>query len=569
VFDFLQSHPFLLLFGVVAAGMATGRLSVKRVGLGSVVGIILVGVTISATAELTAGSELKIPEFVQTIFFNVFCFAVGVRVGPQFFSGLGRDGWRLVLLGLMVPLLATPLAYLCIRAFALPQGTAAGLLAGANNASAAFGAAASAVHSDALRLAPGGSASQVLAHLSAAFALSYTVGELVFVLYMRLLPRLARFDARAAARAFAELIRLRHPAPLPGTPDAGAIDDTSVCVRMYRVGETRVAHHSLQEIHKAAPRVSIDRVRRGYDWIRLDRDTTLEPGDEVVLTARLTTHVRMPEVVGPELPDTAVRDALLLKTVDVVVQRPELVGHTVDEVKAGLGAGLYPNAIFRGGEALPLGPTTEVRRGDVLRLTGTEEHLARLADAVGPVVRGTYASDVLTLAIGLLIGELLGAIPIPLFGLTVRLGAAAILIAGILFGWIKTRQPALGGPISEGGRSLMETLGLYVFTAVLAIDAGPDLLRVVTSAAAWPLLASTILVTLAPATLAYVVGRYLLAMNGALLMGALAGARHCTPSLQAAEQVSGSSVPALGYPVPMALSTVTLSIAAYVLAVVR
>ena len=87
----------------------------------------------------------------------------------------------------------------------------------------------------------------------------------------------------------------------------------------------------------------------------------------------------------------------------------------------------------------------------------------------------------LTLAIGLLVGAAIGAIPVPLFGITISFGAAAVLVTGIVFGWLKTRHPALGGPISEGARQLMEELGLNVFTAVLAIKSGQAVYEVITT----------------------------------------------------------------------------------------
>jgi putative transport protein len=52
-------------------------------------------------------------------------------------------------------------------------------------------------------------------------------------------------------------------------------------------------------------------------------------------------------------------------------------------------------------------------------------------------------------------------------------------------------------------------------------------------------------------------------MNPALLMGAIAGARQNTSSMQAAQEISHSAVPGIGYPVPLAITTVALSVVAY------
>jgi len=93
---------------------------------------------------------------------------------------------------------------------------------------------------------------------------------------------------------------------------------------------------------------------------------------------------------------------------------------------------------------------------------------------------------------------------------------------------VKTRHPALGGPIAEGARRLMEELGLNTFTAVLAVNSGQAVYEVMTSGPVWSLVASCIIVSGVPAIVAWLVGRRVLHLNPALLMGAIAGARQNT-----------------------------------------
>src|SRR5262245_47242539 len=163
--------------------MWLGRKSIRGISLGSVVCIILIGLLTSIWAYNGYGITLSIPTLVQTVFFNLFIFAVGLRIGPQFFAALERDGWRLVTIGLTVAILAPLISYLCGWYFQLPQGAVAGLLAGSNNSSATFGAASAAVQSGAVHPRAGGSADLIMGALSAAFALCYTVSEIQFVLW--------------------------------------------------------------------------------------------------------------------------------------------------------------------------------------------------------------------------------------------------------------------------------------------------------------------------------------------------------------------------------------------------
>lgn len=565
-FEFLGSQPFFAIFGVVAIGMWLGKFSVKGISLGSVVCIVVVGIALSIAAYRVAGVSLVLPDILKTVFFNLFIFAIGVKIGPQFFSGLERGGWKLVAIGVIVAVLAPLFAWICARSFGLPEGALAGVLAGSNNSSATFGAASSALQSEAAAARLGDSLPQVTGTLSAAFALCYAFAQVQYVLFMRFLPALARLDAPAEARAFESSMRAEHTAPLPGTTEAGEINDRSIAVRAYRLARDRVAGHTIGEIRAKAPRVAVELVRRGGKWLELTASTKLEAGDEVVVAAPLAAHALVREALGPELDDAEARTLTPTRTVDVVVSHREAAGHPLPELLAKLGPGVYPNAVFRAGVEVPAA-STELKRGDVIRVTGTEPHIAALGAKVGQVVRASHTSDVLTLAIGLLIGAALGAIPIPFGRVSVTLGAAAVLMTGILFGWLKTRHPAFGGPIAEGARQLLEVLGLNTFTAVLALNSGVAVLGVIADGPIGQLVASCLIVSGVPAIIAWLVGRHLLGMNPALLMGAIAGARQCTSAMQAAQDETKSAVPGIGYPVPLAIATVVLSVVGYFFAI--
>ena len=563
LFGFLQSQPFFSIFLTVALGMWLGRKQYGGISLGSVVCIILVGLVLSTAAFELANLSLALPDVLKTVFFNLFIFAIGVKIGPQFFAGLERDGWRLIAIGGVVAVLAPVLAYACGWYFQWPQGTVAGVLAGSNNSSATFGAATAAVQSDALQLAPGNSRELVLATLSAAFALCYTVSQVLFVVLMKLMPTLAGFDPAAAARDFEAAMRRGSSAPLPGTKEASEVADLGIAVRSYRVSAETIGGRTVGEVRSRAPRVTIELVRRADQWLTPVDDTRLEAGDQVVVSAPLASQVRVRAALGPEVPDAEARARLPLATVDVVIGRHEAAGRPMQRLLAEEGPGLNANALFRVGEELPLTTDVALKVGDVIRVTGADRHIAAFGSRVGQVIRSSHESDILTLAIGLLIGAALGAVPVPIFGVRISFGSTAVLITGIVFGWLKTRHPELGGPISEGGRRMMEDLGLNVFTAVLAINSGEAVHGVLTGGPVVSLLVSSAIVTSVPALVAWWVGRHLLKLNPALLMGAVSGARQNTSSMQAAEEMSESAVPGIGYPVPLAVATVALSVVAY------
>ena len=77
----LQQNPELAVFLTLAVGFLIGRSSLGSFSLGIVVGTLLAGVLIGQL-------DIKVPGVVKTIFFDLFLFTTGYKVGPAiFFAG--------------------------------------------------------------------------------------------------------------------------------------------------------------------------------------------------------------------------------------------------------------------------------------------------------------------------------------------------------------------------------------------------------------------------------------------------------------------------------------------------
>jgi putative transport protein len=322
----------------------------------------------------------------------------------------------------------------------------------------------------------------------------------------------------------------------------------------------------------------MDQLRRTYPWIAVERilrdGKFLEPVDDLVVQAHDTVALYGPiprllsagAHLGPEVPESLPSD-LGLTTVDIVTARDAPEGMTLLELARGLAHGLTLNAMFRGGHAIPFGPDTLIRRGDVLRVTGTEWRIKQLERQVGRIVRPSISTDILTLALGLALGGLLGMITLPLGAVRITVGAAVgLLLVGIGLSTLRTYNPALGGPYPEPARQLVEDIGLNVFVAILGLNSGAGVITAVQSGAITPILVGCLLVGLVPPAIAWVVGRGLLRMNAALLLGAVSGARCNSAGMRAAQETTHSTIPAISYPVTFAISNVVLTVLSYVFA---
>ena len=129
-------------------------------------GTLLAGVTIGQL-------DIKVPVIVKNVFFDLFLFTTGYKVGPQFFRGLKKDA--LPQLAVTVVLCVTCLltAFMAAKLLGYDMGTAAGLLAGAFTESTVIGTASDAINR--LDLS-GPEKAMLMNNIPVAYAVSYLVG---------------------------------------------------------------------------------------------------------------------------------------------------------------------------------------------------------------------------------------------------------------------------------------------------------------------------------------------------------------------------------------------------------
>ena len=80
----LRTNPELAIFLTLAGGFVLGRIKIGSFQLGNVVGTLLAGVLIGQLG-------IQVPTVVKVVFFDLFLFATGYKVGPQFIRGLGKS----------------------------------------------------------------------------------------------------------------------------------------------------------------------------------------------------------------------------------------------------------------------------------------------------------------------------------------------------------------------------------------------------------------------------------------------------------------------------------------------
>lgn len=91
-FQLLDNQPIAFVFLALAAGTFFGSFSFKGISLGSTAGTLLVGVVISMSASGLYGIVYSIPSILSSFMLLLFMYALGLKVGPQFFPDFEKTG---------------------------------------------------------------------------------------------------------------------------------------------------------------------------------------------------------------------------------------------------------------------------------------------------------------------------------------------------------------------------------------------------------------------------------------------------------------------------------------------
>jgi putative transport protein len=166
----------------------------------------------------------------------------------------------------------------------------------------------------------------------------------------------------------------------------------------------------------------------------------------------------------------------------------------------------------------------------------------------------------LTLALGIAAGVLIGMIAIEIKGIAIGLGAAGgLLVSGITVGYLRSVRPTFGR-LPEAARWVLMEFGLLLFMTGVGLRAGADIVEVALEAGPALVLAG-VLVTVVPLLVGYLFGRKVLRLNPVLLLGAITGSMTSGAALSVVTNEAQSAVPALGYTSAYAFANVLLTIA--------
>ncbi|MBR0662284.1 aspartate:alanine exchanger family transporter [Neoroseomonas oryzicola] len=555
-FNFLAANPFILLFVTVGLAVWLGRQSVAGYGLGMVAAAIIVGCGLSVWASVY-GEKLELNNFTKSLFYYLFMYGVGLRVGPSFVNSLGGDGIKFTFLAFVSCIIGLALVVLGARFLELPPGAAGGMLAGSQTMSAAIGSAEQAVTAGAIALPPGSTPEQVSAMIALSYGITYIWGTVGIILITKYLPKWWGVDARAAAQAYEK----EHGV---ASGDAPAFSGwTAGGLRAYRLENQAWVGRSMHDMLRENPEYRFVNLVRDGAPIGAPLDEPLRLGDVIALGGLREAMTEKMGLIGPEVSDRTALD-LPLDRAEILVTNGGILKQTREQWRALPGVDqIQVVGLERGGAPIPIGKDTKLQRMDIVTVVGLKSAVSKVGEAFGRVVRPSTATDLLTLSLGMILGFLIGQIEFPAFGAKVGLGnAGGLLVSGVLVSSVASRLRFFGNT-PAAARNVLEDLGLVVFVAIVGINAGNSLLAQLTGVLALKIFLVGFVACTIPPIVVWAIGFHVFRMNPAVLMGGVAGARsHSGPCREAAVEIQ-SNVPWIGFPVGYAVSGVLLTVFGY------
>jgi len=548
--EIFKRSPEIALFLSLALGYLVGKIQFGKFQLGGVAGSLLVAVLVSQFG-------VEIDSGVKSVLFALFIFAVGFESGPQFFSSLGKQSVKEIILAVVLAVTGLATVVIMAKLFNLDKGLAAGVAAGGLTQSAIIGTAGDAIAK--LGLAAD-ETKRLQANVAIGYAVTYIFGSFGAIIVCvnileRFMRRTIRDDAMQAEAAQQAGVKVLAPGQSIAAPD--------LVGRIFQIGAGN--GKTVAQIEDVDPNtnITVERVKRGGQLLEVTPDLVLQTDDVVLLVGRRVPVVNRAPMLGKEVYGIDGMD-LTMQRRDIVLTNKDFANKTVGEVRdatmGGVRHGVFVVQISRMGKVLPMVPETRLLAGDTVSMYGAETDLRRVAGVIGEVIVPSTKTDFVYLGAGLVVGLLVGLLSVKIGAIPLTLGSGGgALLSGLVFGWYRAKRQTFGA-IPPGAVQILKDLGLAGFVAVVGLQSGLQAVETVREHGL-TLFGIGVVVTLVPLLITMVFGRYVLRYdNAAVFAGALSGTRSANPAFGEVLDKAGNSIPTVPFAITYALANVFLTL---------
>lgn len=441
------AQAVIVLSIICAIGLSLGRVKILDISLG-VTFVFFVGIL---AGHLGLSIDPEMLSYAENFGLILFVYALGLQVGPGFFSSFRKGGITLNMLALGVILLGTigTVVASVVTGISLPD--LVGVMCGAVTNTPALGAAQQTLK----QLGMSGSS------LALGCAVAYPLGVVGVIMALALVRK---------------LLYRNNENLLPQEEQDGTF------IAAFKIQNPAIFDKEIKEIGSLIDReFVISRLWRGEDASIPTSDTVLLNGDRILVVTNEKDVPALTVLFGEqENTDWNKRD-IDWNSIDsqlisqrILVTRPEINGRKLGSLQLRNNYGVNTTRIFRSGMQILARPQLRLQLGDRITVVGEADAVRKVREMMGNAVKSLGEPNLLSVFIGLTMGLILGAIPIVVPGVStpVKLGlAGGPIIVGILFGTFGPRFHMVTY-VTRSANLMMRALGLSLYLACLGIDAG-------------------------------------------------------------------------------------------------
>lgn len=448
---FVEHSPLqavIVLSLISAIGLGLGKVRFGGISLG-VTFVFFVGIL---AGHLGLSIDPQMLNYAESFGLVLFVYALGLQVGPGFFSSFRQGGIQLNMLAIGVVLVGTLMAILgsCVSSISLPDMM--GILCGATTNTPALGAAQQALK----QLGMDASAPAL------GCAVTYPLGVVGVVLGILLIRKL-----------------LVKPEDLTLKDKE---NDNHTYIGAFQVHNPAIFHKSIKELGELNyPKFVISRLWRDGKVSIPTSETVIEEGDRLLVITSDKNASSLTVLFGEqEHTDWNKKDidwdAIDSKLISmrIVVTRPELNGKKLGTLHLRNHYGINITRVYRSGVQLLATAELTLQLGDRLTVVGEAAAVHNVEKVLGNAVKSLKEPNLVAVFVGIILGLMLGAIPISLPGISapVKLGlAGGPIIVGILIGTFGPRLHMITYT-TRSANLMLRALGLAMYLACLGLDAG-------------------------------------------------------------------------------------------------
>lgn len=517
----LQAVVILSL--ITAVGLGLGKIHIFGISLG-VTFVFFMGIL---AGHLGFSIDPQMLTYAESFGLVLFVYALGLQVGPGFFSSFQRGGYRLNLLSLGVIVLGTVMAVLLSRVTTVDLPDMVGILCGATTNTPALGAAQQTLKQ----------LGEPTSGAALSCAVTYPLGVVGVILAILVVKKL-----------------FVRPSDME---DHEHDDPNHTYIATFQVHNPAIFDKSIQDIGKSGyPKFVISRVWRDGAVSIPTFDKILKENDRLLV---ITTEKDVPALTilfgeqenrdwnKEDIDWNAIDSKLISK--HIVISRPEINGKKLGSLRLRNTYGINISRVLRSGVQLLATPGLVLQLGDRLTVVGEAAAIHNVEKVLGNTVKTLKDPNLASIFIGIVVGLIVGSIPIAVPGISspVKLGlAGGPIIIGIMIGSYGPRLH-LVTYTTRSANLMLRGIGLSLYLACLGLDAGSHFFETVMrpEGALW--IGLGFLITFVPVVIMALVALRLCRMDFGSTCGMLCGSMANPMALNYANDIIPNDNPAVSY----------------------